>query len=301
MTGPHLKRLLWPQTYRGLWPILTAIALLLVSLAVPRLMLPASTWHYVVTFDISQSMNVRDVSLNDEPTSRLALARARMARMLQRLPCGSTIGWSIFTEHRSFALLMPLEVCANYDVLLAALEQIDDRIRWRNSSQVGKGLFWAIRNSQSDPDSNIVFVSDGHEAPPKRPGAQLMPALDGEPVHGWVIGVGSDQLSQIPKTDATGRVRGYWRADEVVQATGTASGIPEHLSSLRENHLRDLARFAGLNYQRLTDENSLAQAMMDKSLATRQPALTDVRWIPALIALMLLCWSLRGGITRRNR
>ncbi len=278
---------------REVWPFVLTTVLLATSWLLPRLTLPVNTWHYVVTFDITQSMNVEDVMLNGEPASRLALARSRIAGLLRRLPCGSSIGWSIFAEHRTFALLLPLEVCANYEVLLAALERIDGQIRWRDSSNVGKGLFWSIRNSQADPASHIVFISDGHEAPPRRPGEQLMPALNGDPVSGLVIGVGSAELSQIPKSDSMGRVTGYWRADEVVQSA--AGGTPEHLSSLREDHLRDLAEFAGLNYRRLGDENELAQAVMDENLATRQPALTDIRWIPAFAALLLLCWTFRPG------
>ncbi|MGH1357467.1 MAG: MxaL protein [Burkholderiaceae bacterium] len=294
MITTSLKQLARPGFYREFW--LTGLAVLMLSLSVwlPQIELPRNTWNYVITFDISQSMNVRDVSLNNEPVSRLALARDSVAQALRRLPCGSKIGWSIFTEHRTFALLLPLEVCQNYEVLLSALERIDGRIRWRDSSSVGKGLYWAIRNNKPDPDSRIVFLTDGHEAPPKRNGEQLMPSMKAGSVHGWLIGIGSEQASRIPKTDSSNRITGYWRAEDVVQKSGQGGGpSQEHLSSLREPYLQALADFAGLKYQRLTNADALARTLMDKSLAAKQSSPTDIRWIPALLALLLLCWAYR--------
>lgn len=278
--------LLSMKFYRRHWVLVLAIALLLLSLVLPNFNLPKRTYHYVVTFDISQSMGVPDMLLDRQPVSRLQYARQAASNMLSQLPCGSTIGWSIFTEHRTFALLLPLEVCAHYETLVSTLDRIGPDMRWRDSSQVGKGLFWSIRNSESDPDSLVVFVSDGHEAPPKRPGQQLMPELS-EKVRGWVVGVGAEQASRIPKTDTDGRTIGYWSADDVVQS----EQAPEHLSALREEHMRALADFAGLDYLRLEQVDGLSQAMMNEAMAKRLSAPTSVSWIPALLALLALCWQ----------
>lgn len=237
-------------------------------------------------------MNVTDMALEGKTVSRLVLARAAAARTLSRLPCGSSIGWSIFAEHRTFPLLLPLEVCANYESLLSTLEKIDGKIRWRDSSSVGKGIYWAVRNSSQSPGSHIVFLSDGHEAPPKRAGQRLLPELETELVRGWIVGVGSDRANRIPKADSQGRISGYWQADDVVQQTGVATGqSQEHLSALREEHLKAIAKEIGLGYHRLTSPASLSNAMMDNSLSTRQSIPTDVRWMPALMALLLLCWN----------
>lgn len=296
------KRLASIAFYRQQWPIALALMLLALSVVIPQVMVPRNTFHYVVTFDVTQSMNVRDVLLEEKPVSRLALARAATKLVMQKLPCGSKIGWSIFAQHRSFPLLTPLEVCRNYETLNATLETIDGRFRWRNASNVGKGVYWALRNSASVPDSNIIFITDGHESPPKREGQQLMPEFDGEPVGGWLIGVGSDLPGRIPKSDADGRVTGFWAAEDVVQQTGAAAqGSHEHLSELREPHLQALAKIAGLNYRRLQTADSLASAMLDKHLAQRVPTPTDVRWLPASLALALLAWTFLPWRHRRKR
>ena len=120
--------------FRNLRHWLTPLALgaLVAAVAMPDMTLPRNTFEYIVTFDITQSMDVEDVVLNGAPVSRLKFAQAAMRDALGRLPCGSKVGWSIFTGQRTLLLLSPLEVCANYDALLMSLDGIDGRMRWTN-------------------------------------------------------------------------------------------------------------------------------------------------------------------------
>ena len=268
-----------------------AVLLLALSLMLPQLNLPKRTYHYVVTIDITQSMGVPDMMIGGQRVSRLKFVKSAAVAALAALPCGSTIGWSIFTEHRTFALLLPLEVCENYETLLSTLDRVGPGMRWRDASQVGKGLYWSIRSSLAGAGSRIIFLSDGHEAPPRRDGQQLMPEL-AEQVSGWVIGVGAEQPSRIPKTDTGGQVSGYWSADDVVQS----GQVAEHLSAIREPHLQALADYSGLDYLRLEETDQLSEAMMSPDMATHEASPTQADWIPALIALMLLCW--RFGFQR---
>src|SRR5690349_25165987 len=90
-------------------------------------------------------MDVEDYELNGKPASRLAFAREAARRALRELPCGSRVGWGAFTEYRSLLLLAPIEVCGHYNDLLATLDQIDERMRWGNASEIAKGVFWALR------------------------------------------------------------------------------------------------------------------------------------------------------------
>ena len=199
--------------HKGHWRIWAALALLFVAAWMPDVTLPRNTYNYMVTFDITQSMNVDDVMLDGAPVSRLALARAATREALRRLPCGSLVGWSVFTDYRSFPLLLPIEVCGNYDVLLSTLDRIDGRMRWANASNIGKGIYWSLRNAHAIPGTHIVFFTDGHEAPPLRAGQQSMPSFTPDEVRGvggWLIGVGGDLPSRIPRTSAEGVVTGYW-------------------------------------------------------------------------------------------
>ena len=342
---------------QGSRAIAIALVLLLCALFVPRVSLPQKTYSYIVIFDVTQSMDVQDYDLDGRPVSRLTFAREAVRRALPDLPCGSRVGWGAFAEYRTILLLAPVEVCANYNDLLASLDRIDGRMRWANASEIRKGVYWAMRASKEvggQPDRgqsnvgqsnvgqsnvgqsnmgqsnmgqpDVVFLTDGQEAPPEV-GAGL-PLFDdlkrGEP-HGWLVGVGGYTPRRIPRTDDDGRAIGYWRADEVIQlddvvstgdgvtvsgdasgrrgstSSSTASGTAhaphavshEQLSEVREPYLRALAEQVGFEYTHLTSLDSIDGAMRDSRFARRRWAPTEIAWIPALAALLMLAVRFR--------
>lgn len=336
------------------WAVAAALVLLAAAFAVPSVELPRDTFTYMVTFDITQSMDAEDMSLNGSPASRLDFAKAAMRDALGQLPCGSKVGWSVFTGQAALPLVTPVEVCRHYDALLASLGAIDGRMRWTNWSRIAEGgIYSAVRvahtigqsaaqgsgpgiaqaDGQADeqPDEQadkptdeqargrapaargvaVVFFTDGQEAPPILPSNG--PAIEiGVPgVKGWLIGVGGDQPVPVPKTDATGRKTGYWSAADVVQVPPAdrppgAGESHEELSGLREPYLATVANRIGFGYRRLLGAASLAAALRDPSLAHREPVPTDVRWVLALAALLLLAWrharfSLLTVLTARTR
>jgi mxaL protein len=278
--------------------IALALVLLLVAILMPPIHLPHDTYDYLLVFDISQSMNVEDYQLDGAPVSRLAFAHEAARRMLREMPCGSRVGWAAFTGYRTVPLLAPVEVCAYYNDLLASLDQIDGRMRWSNASEITKGVYWSVLAAQettlpADTHPDIVFISDGQEAPLLDPGypPRVLEDLQKHSIRGWLIGAGGDAPSPIPRIDEEGHRQGYWRADEVIQPTAFGdSNAPaiEHLSGLREPHLRALADQVGFNYARLNDSASLSETLRDQRYARRRPAPTDLFWLPASIAVLLL-------------
>jgi mxaL protein len=133
-----------------------------------------------------------------------------------------------------------------------------------------------------------------------------------------VVGVGQLLPSPIPKLDPNGRALGFWAADEVMQrdprsqgrgGTGeamvgepvegvaAADGGGEHLSSLREAHLRLLAGDTGLGYHRLSGAAPFIAALTAPALA--HPVQARLALSPALaaLALLLLLWR---QLPRRN-
>lgn len=276
-----------------------AAAILLLGLAMPTVPLQRTVYDYIVVFDISQSMNVEDYDLDGAHVSRLDYARSAALQALRKLPCGSRVGWGAFTASRTLLLLAPVEVCASYNDLLASLAQIDGRMRWAEASEISKGLYWAVDAARSTPSKpNIVFISDGQEAPPLE-SADLPSALDklkDHPIRGWVVGAGGDDPSPIPKTDPDGNNHGFWRPDEVIQSEAAVDGATpglEHFSALREQHLMRLAEVVKLDYARLTDQESLIDAMTDSRFARRRQVPTDLSWLAAALALLLLTVRLR--------
>jgi len=284
---------------RGSGIIALAVAILLVGLAMPTVPLQRGVFDYIVVFDISQSMNVEDYELDGGPVSRLSYARDAARRALRELPCGSRLGWGAFTGNRTLLLLAPVEICASYNDLLGSLAQIDARMRWSDASEISKGIYWAIQAAQDTPSTpNIVFVSDGQEAPPLEAGefATLLAKLKDPPIRGWLVGAGGDEPSPIPKIDTDGKRHGFWQADEVIQSESAVDGATpglEHLSGLREQHMKTLAHLVNLEYTRLANPASLSDAMSDSRFARRQQVPTDLSWVAAALALLLLVVRLR--------
>ena len=212
-----LRRWLGSLVESGSRPLIGAIVLLLVALLAPPVTLPRSTYDYVFVFDITQSMNVEDYEIDGAPVSRLDYARQAVRAALRELPCGSRVGWGAFAEYRTLLLLAPIEVCDNYNDLLASLDQIDGRMRWGNASEITKGLFWAMRAvKEAGADTQVVFLSDGQEAPPLGSGGiPLFDDLKRGELRGWLIGVGGPVPRPIPKVDRDGKAAGFWRAEDV--------------------------------------------------------------------------------------
>jgi mxaL protein len=293
----------WNGAVRDHWLLLAATLLLALALALPTVKLPLARSETVVVFDITQSMDVEDALLDGELVSRLAFARESARRALRELPCGSRVGWAAFTEYRTLLLLAPVEVCENYDDLLATLAGIDGRIRWGNASEVAKGVFWAIRAAKElGTHPAIVFLTDGQEAPPLNALPMFDDVQPGQ-AGGWLLGVGGSVPRPIPRTDAEGQRIGFWRAGDVLQRDTAAGQAPsrEHLSELREPHLRTLAARTGLGYATLRDPAALAGLLRDPRLARPAQVATHLHAIPAAAALLLLCLHFRPDALRRRR
>jgi mxaL protein len=291
------------------------VLLLAATFAQPVIHLERPRYEMVVVLDVTQSMDVRDHESAGRPVSRLAFARDALRRAVERLPCGSKVGWAIFTEYRSFLLFAPVEVCANRTELRATLEGIDNRMAWTGASEVAKGLHSGIGIAKALPGvPSLVFVTDGHEAPPLSP--RHRPAFDDKPgeVSGLIVGVGGSTPVPIPKSDPAGRPLGFWSADEVLQsdphslgraaslrgeamtedgAAAPAAGLgatpgAEHLSSLREPYLQLLAAENGLGFHRLLEPRALAEALQAPALARPLVARVDARVPLSALALALL-------------
>ncbi|MGI9304407.1 MAG: hypothetical protein ACR2RB_17135 [Gammaproteobacteria bacterium] len=294
-----------------LWLSLAAAGLLALTFVNPAANLKRDTFRYIFVFDITQSMNVVDAGT--PPRSRLDYAKAAARDALPGLPCGSEAGIALFTEHRTFLLFAPVEICAHYGEITAQIGIIDWRMAWAARSEVAKGLFSSFDVArQLDAPAHIVFFTDGHEAPPLHPEYQprMTKTRVGE-IKGLFVGVGANELSPIPKFGREGEFAGNWGAGEVLQVdtvtlgriSGSDSGERfagvdsenideriaagvEHLSSLRESYLRRLARRAGVGYHRLADGGGLASRLRADEFAERSPKRTDLRWLLGLIALV---------------
>lgn len=296
---------------------LLALACVLLSLALfaPPLKVNRETFDLLAVVDITQSMNVLDYPVDGAPMSRLAFTKRALQRTLLDLPCGSKLGLGIFTEYRTFVLFTPVEVCRNRTDLAAALEGISGQMAWANASEIAKGLYSGLHLAAALPDKPaLVFITDGHEAPPLNPRYRLR--LEGRlaDMHGVIVGAGGLKPQPIPKIDPDGNRVGFWQPDEVLQTdlyargrggsvaneqmteSGTAAApLPqdqpsghEQLSALHENYLKLLASETGLAYHRLVNPADLTEALRTASLARHEAMQADIRWLPGGLALLTL-------------
>lgn len=314
-----VKRLSAPG--KRLLLMLFACLLLLVTLANPALNLPRNTYDFIFVLDITGSMNVADAGPTGARQRRLAFGKQLIRKALEELPCGSRAGLAVFTEHRTFLLFAPVEICENHLVISTMIDAIDWRMAWAALSEVAKGLYSGIETvttlaamageGGAAGDTHLVFMTDGHEAPPVHPA--LRPKFRGQAsdVGGLIAGIGGSKPVPIPHLDEDDQVVGYWAQDEVMQVDRYSVGRPstqggeamagidssdvaeriargaEHLSSLHESYLQQLAAETGLDYLRTTTDEAFARALLDPRYAERQSVVTNVAWIPA--ALCLLC------------
>jgi len=282
--------------------MLIVIVLIMSALWFPRTDRTVKVMDLMFVLDITQSMDVKDVELNGETVSRLTWAKDYTKKTLQQLPCGSHVGLAAFSESRSLVLINPVEICASYNDLTQMLSKIDGSIAWALSSELSKAVFGAIDQAKlMDPSPDVVFLTDGHEAPPLH--ETLFPKYKkklGE-ISGVFVGVGGDKLLPIPKHKFDGTADGFWQQNEVLHEDVYASlrnesaeeraAKPknEHLSSQKKSHINNLANM--LNFDAVmspTKVNTVINALENK-VKTRDQ-IVSYSWAPwfAAIALFLL-------------
>jgi len=291
--------------------LIAATLLILLAMALPRVTLTRDVYDLVAVVDLTASMNTRDMQVAGKPASRLEASKAALERLIARLPCQSRLGLGIFTERRSFLLFNPIEVCENFAPLETAIQSLDWRMAWEGDSMVAKGFHHAISIAE-DLTADLIFMTDGHEAPPLPPGVDP-PAFEGTPgkVMGLVVGVGGKDKVPMPKFDDDGNEIGTYGAMDVPQENHSGppppdahlrpgyhpkwapfgSDVPqgeEHLSSVRSEHLARIAAGAGLASADLADTPDLMTAIAVSAHKRQVDVAADLRPLPAALALALL-------------
>jgi mxaL protein len=302
------------------WCLALALAAMLALFIHPEEPQMRPVYNLTFIVDITRSMNAEDYRLDDKPVSRLHYVKHTLRELLAKLPCRSKVGLGVFTERRSTLMFEPIEVCSGFAELDAAIAGLDWRMAWAADSRIANGLLSALEMLQHG-DSKVVFVTDGQEAPPVNPRYRSdFSAIKGK-LDGMILGVGGLQPVPIPKFNAKGELAGFYSADDVPQRSTfgepdlnpekiegydarnapfgrTAATGSEHLASLREPYLQQLAAEAGLRYERLTDADALSEALQKPGFAVQKQVAADVRWQAALAALALLL-PIYGGWFKR--
>ncbi len=305
-TGPAR----WRTRDGRFWLLVLALAALAVALAGPGITRPREGYDVLLVVDITGSMNARDMALDGAPASRIAYVRQAGRALLAALPCGSHLGLGIFTERRPFLLFEPAEVCANFAPLDGALASLTWRMAWEGDSRIASGLDGALEIADG-LDATLLFLTDGHEAPPRPPNRPLAFDHQAAAAGGAVVGVGGFDLVPIPRHDRTGQEIGFYGAEDVPHETrlgpppadassregwhprnapwgAKATVGTEHLTAVREPYLRTLAEITGLSYRHLTDTLPLLAMVQETGSPRPLNRRVDLRPLPAGLALLAL-------------
>jgi mxaL protein len=292
--------------------VLSAVAamLLIATFLVPETHIVRAGYDLLAIVDITGSMNVRDYRASDRPMSRLDAVKAGLREMISNLPCPSRVALGVFSERRPFLLFEPINACADFSPLDGAIQALDWRMAWEGDSRISAGLFRAIDMAR-ELKTDLLFFTDGHEAPPLP--ASGAPAFEGKSgdVHGLIVGAGGYELSPIPKFDDRGREIGFIGVDEVPHESrfglppkgaeqregynarnapfGAVAAVgAEHFSSVKEDYLRSLADKTGLNYAHLGNAADLLEAYRAAATVHARSAALDLRPIFGVAAAICL-------------
>lgn len=292
------------------WLVAGAFVLALCALVMPRINLQRDAYDVVAVVDITTSMNTRDMTVAGEKVSRMQAAKSALRETLAKLPCQSRLGLGFFTERRTFLLFNPVEVCENFAAIDEAIAMLDWRMAWEGDSYVSKGLYSAVDIARG-LKADLIFITDGHELPPL-PFSGLSP-FEGKlgDVGGLIVGAGGRTSTPLLKYDDDGREIGTYGAQEVPQENRSGPPPPdatsrpgyhpkwapfgnavvnnkEHMATVREAYLKQLASVTGLSYVNLGDTPDLAPPLMVAAHGRPLKVATDVSAVPGGLALALL-------------
>lgn len=290
----------------------TALILLMLACSKPTIEIKRNISSYMVLIDVTQSMNVSDMSLNGQSVSRLEYTKYLLKNTIKNLPCNTRVGLGVFFKADVAFLYLPIETCSNLGLIWDTIDHLEWRMASRGNSNIRLGL-QSIATSllTADEPTNVVFITDGEEAPP-------LNAINKTSLSGWhggadwlLVGVGATKPSPIPKLDSNNKTVGYWSIYSIKIAPGIAvndgpnnmrdesyasAPYEYYLSKLDETYMNDLASDIQGRYLKAGSVNELTQAMLNQKASYRDNTNYDLSWLLALGALVSVLSLYRSDI-----
>ncbi|WP_137719664.1 vWA domain-containing protein [Methylobacillus flagellatus] len=300
--------------------LLYGAALLLLLLAVfkPEIQLRQNVHNYLLLADVSQSMNAEDAVLEGRNVSRMAYVRHLMRKTVESSPCGTYVSLGVFAAENVALTFMPLEVCANYDVIVDSIDHLEWRMSWRGNSRLSFGVKAAatVLDSLNAP-AQMLFFTDGDEAPKVNAINKL--DLSGVQIGKQVIfvGVGGKQPVPIPRYNSNNQWVGFWAADAKEFSAGavgvtyndTSKDDPDpvvasaefdrYLSQLEDGYLRELAQEIGARYIEAQDDAAFYRFLHAQPPVATFVTAYSVRWLYLLLAIVLVLGTFYADIASR--
>jgi mxaL protein len=286
--------------------LVLALLFLLLALIKPQIQLKQAVHNYLLVADISQSMNAEDMKVNDQLVSRLAYTQHLMKEVVKSSPCGTYVSVGVFAAENVALLFMPLEVCANFDIITDAIEHLEWRMAWSGNSRMTFGVKAAEATFEYlNIPAQMLFFTDGDEAPK----ANGINRLDISNVrigqHVIFVGVGGHEPVPIKRFNANNKFVGYWGTDAAAESAGGGimyndaskddpdppvayAEFDRFLSKLDVEHLKDMASEIKGQYIEATDKPEFYAFIQSQTPAAKFVTAYSVRWIFLLLAALLV-------------
>jgi mxaL protein len=281
-----------------------ALLLLIIALFKPTVPIKRDIYSYILVADISQSMNVKDMSILGKPVTRMQYQQHLLHRIIGEMPCGTQVSMSLFAGVSVAALYTPIEVCENFAAIEDTIDHLDWRNGWSGNSRVRESMVTLAKLIRSFPEpAQVVYFSDGEETPK----LHIFNTRDLTGFQGgkdWLlVGIGSDKGTAIPKLDDKNQLIGYWSAESFAMQPGVAQIAQEnigaredsvataasdrYMSKLDEKYLISLAKEVGGNYVNGGSVQNVLAAMKEQPPARRSKADFELKWLFAGAAGLL--------------
>ena len=289
---------------RDLALLSVALVLLLIAMFKPTWPIKRDIYSYLLVADISQSMNVKDMTILGKPATRMEYQKHLLHRVIGELPCGTQVSIGLFAGVSVAALYTPIEVCENFHAIEDSIDHLDWRMGWSGNSRVRESMFTLAKLIRSFPEpAQVVYFTDGEEAP-KLHAFNTKDLTGFQGGKNWLfVGIGSDKGTAIPKLDENNQLIGYWSNESFAMQPGIAQiseaniGIRDdnvapsesdrYMSKLDEKYLESIAKEVSGSYVNGDSVQSVLTAMKNQPPARRDKAKLELRWWLAGLAGIL--------------
>lgn len=284
----------------------SAAVFLLLALIKPQIQLKQEVHNYLLLADVSQSMNAEDMKVNNLPVSRLAYTQHMMKEVVKSSACGTYVSVGVFAGESVALLFMPLEVCANFDIITDTIEHLEWRMAWKGDSRMTFGVKSAegIFEYLNIP-AQMLFFTDGDEAP-KANGINKLDISNvriGKNV--IFVGVGGHEAVPIKRFNANNKWVGYWGTDAAAESAGGGimyndaskddpdppvayAEFDRFLSKQDVEHLKEMTTEIKGQYIEAIDKPEFYAFVQSQTPAAKFVTEYSVRWIFLMIAALLV-------------
>ena len=283
---------------------LVATALLLLALIKPDIQLKQAVHNYLLIADVSQSMNAEDMKMNNLPVSRLVYTQHLMKETIRTSPCGTYISIGVFSAENVALLFMPLEVCANVDLINDSIDHLQWRMAWSGNSRITFGIKAAEATlDYLNSPTQMLFFTDGDEAPK----ANSINKLDLSDVrigeHLIFVGVGGHEPFPVKRFNANNEFVGYWGTDAAADTGAVGANYADaskddpdpvvaysefdrYLSKQEADYLKGLANEVKGQYVEGLDRPEFYQFVQSQAPAARFVTAYSLRWLYLILAML---------------